>query len=68
MANLWPVLTDALGEGLSIPLPVLDLGDLGAFAPALTDFTLVFDQVREIVSRGEFLIVDARLRGTLLPF
>ena len=68
VANLWPVLTDALGEGLSIPLPVLDLGDLGAFAPALTDFTLVFDQVREIVSRGEFLIVDARLRGTLLPF
>jgi hypothetical protein len=68
VANLWPVLTDALGEGLSIPLPVLDLGDLSGFAPALAGFTLVFDQVRELVSDNEYLIVDARLRGTLLPF
>ena len=53
------------GEGLSLPLPVLDISELGMFAPSLSTFTLTFDQVRDVVIVDDFIIVDSRLRGTL---
>jgi hypothetical protein len=65
--TVWPQLTAALGQGLSLPLPVLDLGSLSSYAPAMASFTLDFEQARDVVVRREFLLIDARLRGTLPP-
>jgi|GEM_PF-1316299 len=63
--QLWPELTGALGEGLGLPLPALEIPELGTYAPELTDFTLSFDQAGPIVVRDGFVIVESRLRGTL---
>ena len=32
-SQLWPSLTEALGEGLGLPLPVLEISELGTYAP-----------------------------------
>ena len=64
---LWPELTGAIGEGLALPLPVLEIPELSMYAPELADFSLTFDQVGQVVIRDGFVIVDARLRGTLPP-
>jgi len=63
--QLWPELTGALGEGLGLPLPALDIPQLGEYAPELANFTLSFDQTGPIVVRDGFVIVESRLRGTL---
>lgn len=63
--QLWPSLTVALGEGLALPLPVLDIPELGTYAPRLSTFTLSFDQIGPVVVRDGFIIVDSQLRGTL---
>ena len=65
LTQLWPQLTASLSEGLGLPLPVLDIPALGQYAPALANFSLAFDQVRPLVVDGGYLLVDARLRGTL---
>ena len=67
LSQVWPQLTAALGQGLMLNLPVLDLSSLGAYSPALTQFTLSFAQVRPLVVRDEFLILDSTLRGVLPP-
>ncbi|MEC9440005.1 MAG: hypothetical protein VYE40_02765 [Myxococcota bacterium] len=63
--QLWPELTGALGEGLGLPLPALEIPELGTYAPELSTFTLSFDQAGPIVVRDGFVIVESRLRGTL---
>lgn len=67
LSQVWPQLTDAIGQGLMLNLPVLDLSSLGNYAPALSAFTLNFVQVRPMVVRDEFLIIDSNLRGVLPP-
>lgn len=67
IGQVWPQLTAALGQGLSLPLPVLDLGSLATYAPSMANFILNFEQARDVVVRSEFLHIDARLRGTLPP-
>ncbi len=62
---LWPQLTSSLGEGLSLPLPVLDLSQLGEFAPTLNAFELSFEQLESIDVRDGFLVIHANLAGKL---
>lgn len=67
VGQVWSQLTAALGQGLSLPLPVLDLGSLATYAPSMANFMLNFEQARDVVVRRDFLHIDARLRGTLPP-
>lgn len=67
LGKLWPELTRSIAQGLSLRVPVIDLSSLSSYSPALADFTLSFDQVRPIVLREDYLIIDSRLRGTLPP-
>lgn len=62
---LWPQITESLGEGLALPLPALDISNLGGFAPSLSDLTLQFQEVRELEVRDGFLILQANLEGEL---
>ncbi len=63
--QLWTELTSALAEGLSLPLPLIEIPELSMYAPALSSFTLTVEQVRPVVIRDGFIMVDSRLRGTL---
>ena len=65
LTQLWPQLTASLSQGLGLPLPVLDIPALGQYAPELATFSLAFDQVRPLIVDQGYLLVDARLRGTL---
>lgn len=67
LEQVWPLLTDAIGMGLSLSLPVLDLSDINTYAPALQNFALNFVQVRPLVLVDDFLVLDTNLRGTLPP-
>lgn len=67
LSQVWPKLTEAIGAGLMLNLPVLDLSSLGTYAPSLANFSLSFVQVRPLVVRDEFLIIDSNLRGLLPP-
>lgn len=62
---LWPQITSSLGEGLSLPLPVLDLSQLGTYAPSLNAFELNFEQLERIDTRDGFIVIHANLAGTL---
>ncbi len=65
LTQLWPQLTEALGDGLSLSLPVLDLDGLSTYAPALSSFTLSFTQARPVLLRDGYILVDSNLRGAL---
>lgn len=67
LEQVWPLLTDAIGMGLSLSLPVLDLSDINTYAPDLQNFSLNFVQVRPLVLVDDFLVLDTNLRGTLPP-
>jgi hypothetical protein len=60
---VWPSLLDTLGENLALPLPELDLSELGAIAPRLRDFSarVVLEDHFEL--RGNHLFLDAILQG-----
>jgi hypothetical protein len=65
LTELWPSITDAIAQGLSIPLPAPDVGGLGTLAPSLQNLTLSFEQTRDVEIREGHLAVEAELVGTV---
>ena len=64
-SQVFPELLAALGDGLSIPLPVPELTGLGGIAPPLGAFSIAFDLYRRIEVRNEWIVLDMTLQGTL---
>lgn len=64
---LWPELTTALAGGLSIELPSLSPGNLSGIAPGLGSLTLELESRGRPEIRGQSLVVDLSLLGSLAP-
>ena len=64
---LWPQLTESLKESLALKLPTLELEQLGAYAPRLSDLTLSFEQIDRVEVRSGFILIHAQLAGELPP-
>ncbi len=65
LQQVWPSLTDAIAQGLSIPLPAPDVSGLGTLAPNLSNLTLSFEEGRDVEIREGHIVVEAELIGSL---
>ncbi len=64
---LWPQLTESIGEGLSLPIPALEISQLGMYAPSLSNLDLQFQEVDSVEVRQGYLIIQANIQGELPP-
>ncbi len=64
LTQLWPRLEGLFNQSLSLPLPSVDLGSLGALAPSLAGMTMDIVLERPLDVRGGFLIFDGSWQGT----
>ncbi len=63
--ELWPMLTEDLGDGLAFDLPIPELDMLADFAPELGDMELVLRQNRDLHERAGYLMLDAAIEGEI---
>jgi hypothetical protein len=63
--TLWPKLRDGITNGLSIKLPLPALGAISSVAPNLSGLALKTGLNRRIAYRNGFVVLDAKLEGTL---
>jgi hypothetical protein len=65
LVGLWPDIRTSLTSALAFELPLPGLGDLGGLAPSLAPFTLELESTGPLRLRGEVLLLEGELVGTL---
>ena len=63
--ELWPMITEELGDGLAFDLPLPELDMLADFAPELGAMELILRQNRDLSQREGYLMLDATLEGEI---
>jgi Glucodextranase, domain B len=63
--GLWPKLRDGITGALAIKLPLPPLGSIASVAPSLAKLTLATGLNRKLAYRNGFLVLDAKIEGTL---
>ncbi len=63
--TLWPKLSDGISSALAIKLPLPPLDALSTLAPSLAGLTLTTGLNGRLAYRDGFLVLDAKLEGTL---
>jgi hypothetical protein len=65
--TLWPMVLEAVKQGLALSIPTPDASALGLtrLAPALARFQLELTTRRPTTIRNDFLVLDLALTGKL---
>jgi hypothetical protein len=63
--GLWPKLRDGITNAVAIKLPLPPLGSIASAAPSLSGLALTTGLNRKVAYRNGFLVLDAKIEGTL---